>query len=48
MFIPHVGEALKELLNLKENDEKKIEKLLGEILKKKRGELESIEAKNLE
>ena len=48
MFIPHVGEALKELLSLKENDEKKIEELLAEILERKRGELESIEAKNLE
>jgi len=48
LFIPHVGEALKELLNLKENDEKKVEKLLAEILEKKRGEIEEIEAKNLE
>ena len=48
LFIPHVGEALKELLSLKEVDEKKIEKLLAEILEKKRGELENIEAKNLE
>ena len=47
-FIPHVGEALKELLKLKEADEKKIEKLLAEILEKKRGKLEAIEAKNLE
>jgi len=48
LFIPHVGDALKELLKLSENDEKRIEKLLAEILEKKRGELESIEAKNLE
>lgn len=48
MFIPHVGKALKELLNLKEKDEKKVEKLLGEILEKKRGELEQVEAENLE
>ncbi len=48
LFIPHVGEALKELLKLSENDEKKIEKLLAEILEKKRGELAQIEAKNLE
>ena len=48
MFIPHVGEALKELLNLKESDEKKTEKLLAEILEKKRGELEKVEAENLE
>ncbi len=48
LFIPHVGEALKELLKLNETDEKKIEKLLAEILEKKRGEMEEIEAKNLE
>ena len=48
MFIPHVGEALKELLKLNEKDEKKVESLLAEILEKKRGELEEIEAKNLE
>ena len=39
---------MKELLRLKEDEEKKIEKLLAEILEKKRGELQSIEAKNLE
>ena len=48
MFIPHVGEALKELIGLKDAEEKKVEKLLGEILEKKRGKLEQIEAKNLE
>ncbi|MCH8067205.1 MAG: DNA topoisomerase VI subunit B [Nanoarchaeota archaeon] len=48
LFIPHVGEALQELLKLNEKDEKKIEELLAEILEKKRGELEEIEAKNLE
>jgi|TARA_B100001971_G_scaffold212820_1_gene244031 DNA topoisomerase-6 subunit B len=48
LFIPHVGEALKELLTLKESDEKKVEELLAQILEKKRGKLENIEAKNLE
>jgi|TARA_Y100000310_G_scaffold186388_1_gene186527 DNA topoisomerase-6 subunit B len=48
LFIPHVGEALKELLKLKESDEKKVEELLAQILEKKRGKLENIEAKNLE
>ena len=48
MFIPHVGEALKDLINLKESEEKKVEGLLGEILEKKRGELEQVEAENLE
>ena len=48
MFIPHIGEALKELINLKENEEKTVEKLLAEILEKKRGKLEQIEAENME
>ena len=48
MFIPHVGEALKELLKLSDKDEKNIEELLEEILEKKRGEMGEIEAKNLE
>ena len=48
MFIPHVGDALKELLNLTESDEKETEKLLAEILEKKRGELEKVETENLE
>ena len=48
MFIPHVGEALKELLKLNDSDEKKTEKLLAEILEKKRGKLEQVEAENLE
>ena len=48
MFIPHVGEALKELLKLNDKDEKNVEKLLAEILERKRGEMEEIEAKNLE
>lgn len=47
-FIPHVGEALKELLGLKENDEKKVEELLAEILEKQRGKLEKIEDENIE
>ena len=48
LFIPHVGEALKELLKLNDNDEKKVEKLLAEILEKSRGKLEQAEAENLE
>ena len=47
-FIPHVGEALKELLNLKDSDEKKIEELLAQILEHKRGKLEEIKEENLE
>ncbi|MBW2977016.1 DNA topoisomerase VI subunit B [Candidatus Woesearchaeota archaeon] len=48
MFIPHLGEALKELIGLKEEEEKKVEQLLLEILEKKRGKLEQVEAENLE
>ncbi len=45
-YIPHVASALKELLNLKEIEEKKIEKLLAEILERHRGELEKIRVDN--
>lgn len=47
-FIPHVGEALKELLKLKEKDQKKVEKLLKTILERKRGKLEQIKFSNLD
>ncbi len=47
-FIPHVGEALKELLKLKDSDEKKVEELLGEILESQRGKMEEIEDDNEE
>ncbi len=47
-YIPHVSDALKELLGLKEADQKKIEARLGEILRKHRGELEKVEMENPE
>ena len=47
-YIPHVSDALKELLGLKETDQKKIESALVEILKKHRGELEKVEMENPE
>lgn len=47
-FIPHVGEALKELLKLSDKEEKKIESSLKKILEKNRGKLEEIEAENIE
>jgi len=50
-YIPHVGEALKELLNLKKEDVEKVEKLLYQILEKERGEIEEVgfdEKKNVE
>lgn len=45
-YIPHVASALKELLSLKDIEEKKLHKLLAQILKKHRGELEKIEVDN--
>ena len=48
MFIPHVGEALKELIGLKQDEEKKVEELLATILESKRGELEKVEMENPE
>jgi DNA topoisomerase VI subunit B len=47
-YIPHVGEALKEILDLKKSDEEKVEVLLKEILEKHRGKIENISAENLE
>jgi|TARA_Y100000310_G_scaffold293020_1_gene322284 DNA topoisomerase-6 subunit B len=48
MFIPHVGEALKELIGFNKDEEQRVEKLLGIILEKQRGELEKVEVENLE
>jgi len=45
-YIPHVAEALKDLVGYKQADEEKIKKLLREILEKKRGKLEKIEIEN--
>jgi len=42
-YIPHVGEALKELLHLSDAEEKRIEKDLKEILEKHRGAVENME-----
>jgi DNA topoisomerase-6 subunit B len=42
-YIPHVGDALKELLDLKEADKMKVEELLGVILEHKRGKLDKME-----
>jgi len=43
-YIPHISEALKELINIK--DKEKIEKILHQILEKHRGQLEKIEIDN--
>ena len=42
-YIPHVGESLKDLLDLSDKDEKKIEEMLKEILEHHRGKVESME-----
>ena len=42
-YISHVGEALKELIGLRDDEEKKVEVLLKEILEKHRGKVESME-----
>lgn len=47
-YIPHVGEALKELLDLTQNEEGRVESLLKEILEQQRGKIKDIKAKNLE
>lgn len=45
-YIPHVAEALKELIGISDSDVKQVKKLLEEILEKHRGKLEEIEAEN--
>ena len=42
-YIPYVGEALKELLGLKDIDERKVEEYLKELLEKKRGSIDDLE-----
>ena len=43
MYIPHVAEALHELLGLKKVQQDKVEKNLKEVLEKQRGKLEKID-----
>ena len=47
-YIPHVAEALKELLALNKTDEAKIEELLKGLLEKHRGKLAKVEMDNPE
>jgi DNA topoisomerase-6 subunit B len=42
-YISHVGEALKDLIGFNEDEEKKIEKILKEVLEKKRGKIDEME-----
>src|SRR3989338_9320 len=43
IYIPHVADALKELIGLKEKDKEQVELNLHEILEKKRGKLDKLE-----
>jgi len=45
-YIPHVAEALKELVGYTKTDEEKVKKLLEGILEEKRGKIEAIEMEN--
>ena len=50
-YIPHVGEALQEMLKFSATDKTKVEAVLKETLEKRRGELEDLEfdpEKNIE
>jgi len=47
-YIPHVAEALKEILSLKQVEEAKIQAILKSLLEKHRGKLQNLKLKNLE
>ncbi|MBU0535835.1 MAG: DNA topoisomerase VI subunit B [Nanoarchaeota archaeon] len=47
-YMPFIGEALKDLLDLKKSEQETIENMLKEILEHKRGKLEKVEMKNEE
>ncbi len=47
-YIPHVADALKQLLKLKEVDQEKIKKSLKELLEKQRGKLDQIKVETSE
>jgi DNA topoisomerase-6 subunit B len=47
-YIPHIADALRELIEYKESEKSKVEESLKEILERKRGEIEDIEADNQE
>ena len=47
-YIPHVAEALKELINLKDFEVRNVESQLKELLEKQRGKIEKVEAENEE
>tara|TARA_B100000315_G_C14338846_1_gene478660 strand:- start:223 stop:672 length:450 start_codon:yes stop_codon:yes gene_type:complete len=45
-YIPHIGMALKEIMDLKVTQEERVKKLLKQILEKGRGKLEKIGIEN--
>ncbi|MBD3313310.1 DNA topoisomerase VI subunit B [Candidatus Woesearchaeota archaeon] len=45
-YMPYVGQALQQILDLKKSDEDQIENNLKEILEKKRGKLQKVEMEN--
>ncbi|NQV09108.1 DNA topoisomerase VI subunit B [Candidatus Woesearchaeota archaeon] len=47
-YIPHVAEALKELIGYSQADEIKVKNILKELLEEKRGKVEVVEAENNE
>src|SRR3989338_3041096 len=47
-YIPHVAQALKEILALKDFEERKVESMLKEMLEKHRGKIEEVAEENLE
>ena len=42
-YIPHIAEALKEIIGFSDFEEKDVEKLLSELLEKKRGKVDTLE-----
>ena len=47
-YMPHIAEALGEILGAGNVNKEKVEKMLAEILEKHRGELEKVEMENTE
>ncbi|MFA6888909.1 MAG: DNA topoisomerase VI subunit B [Candidatus Woesearchaeota archaeon] len=47
-YIPHIADALRELIEIKDFEKTKVEESLKEILERKRGQIEDIEAENEE
>jgi len=48
MFIPHVGQALQELIGFNDSEEQNVENILSDILEDTRGKIEEVESENTE